>query len=115
MASEELNAVETEVKREAGEDADLRSQYNHRWTRPASVALNSQITEKIAGRLSTGVLDSNAQLLCQISRGSMQEKRQQEEDGFLIRVFDQQTPGGNSRSISRQPANRRRRWRRFGR
>lgn len=41
--------MEEELQREAQEDAELRSKYGQRWNRPASVALNSQITEKIAG------------------------------------------------------------------
>ena len=49
MTEEELRAVEEDLQREAAEDSDLRAQYGQRWNRPASVALNSQITEKIAG------------------------------------------------------------------
>ena len=49
MAEEELRTVEEELQREAQEDAELRSKYGQRWTRPASVALNTQISEKIAG------------------------------------------------------------------
>ena len=52
VAEEELRAVEDELQREAREDADLRTKYGQRWTRPASVALNTQISEKIAGELS---------------------------------------------------------------
>lgn len=49
VTEEELRAVEEDLQKEAAEDAELRSQYGQRWNRPASVALNSQITEKIAG------------------------------------------------------------------
>jgi hypothetical protein len=54
VSDEELRAVEEELQREAQEDAELRSKYGQRWNRPASVALNSQITEKIAGRSNFG-------------------------------------------------------------
>lgn len=50
VSEEELRAVEEELQREAAEDGELRAKYGQRWTRPASVALNSQITEKIAGK-----------------------------------------------------------------
>lgn len=49
MSDEELRAVEEGLQKEAADDAELRSKYGQRWNRPASVALNSQITEKIAG------------------------------------------------------------------
>ena len=49
VSEEELRAVEGDLQREVAEDGELRSKYGQRWTRPASVALNSQITEKIAG------------------------------------------------------------------
>lgn len=49
MTEEELRAVEEDLQREAAEDAELRAKYGQQWNRPASVALNSQITEKIAG------------------------------------------------------------------
>lgn len=49
MSEQELRAVEEDLQKEAAEDAELKSKYGQRWSRPASVALNSQITEKIAG------------------------------------------------------------------
>ena len=49
MSEQELRAVEEDLQKEAAEDAELKAKYGPRWNRPASVALNSQITEKIAG------------------------------------------------------------------
>ena len=50
VSEQELRAVEEDLQKEAAEDADLKAKYGPRWSRPASVALNSQITEKIAGQ-----------------------------------------------------------------
>ena len=60
VTEEELRAVEEDLQKEAAEDAELRAKYGQRWNRPASVALNSQITEKIAGE----VLLSSKSLPC---------------------------------------------------
>ena len=37
------------VQAEAREDAELRAKHGSRWARPASAALSSQLTDKLAG------------------------------------------------------------------
>ena len=49
VSEDELGSIEEDIRKEAKEDADLRSQYTGRWNRPSSIALNSQINEKIGG------------------------------------------------------------------
>lgn len=51
VSEDELRSIEDDIKREASEDGSLRQQYGQRWNRPSSVALNSQINEKIAGTI----------------------------------------------------------------
>lgn len=49
MSEDELRSIEDDIRKEAAEDAEQRQKYGQKWARPGSVALNSQINEKIAG------------------------------------------------------------------
>ena len=49
VSEDELRSIEDDVRKEAAEDAEQRQKYGQKWARPGSVALNSQINEKIAG------------------------------------------------------------------
>ncbi len=46
---EELGRVESELKKEAADDAAQREHHGAAWNRPSSAALNSTLMEKIAG------------------------------------------------------------------